>query len=121
MHELVPVTVTPDGFTVAAGAKATHALLKQQPQIDALFTTSDLLAIGAVRALTEHGRRVPDDVSVIGYDDTPLGASYIPALTSVHQNLHEGGELLARKALALIEGRPVTSETLPTNLVIRVT
>lgn len=120
-HELKPIAVTPDGFTVAAGAAATHALLEQQPQIDALFATSDLLAIGAVRALTERGRRVPDDVSVIGYDNTPLGASYIPALTSVQQNLHEGGELLARKALALIAGTAVASETLPTNLVVRAT
>jgi DNA-binding LacI/PurR family transcriptional regulator len=112
---------TPAGFTVADGALATHALLEHQPQIDALFAASDLLAIGAVRALTERGRRVPDDVSVIGYDDTPLGATYVPALTSVHQNLHEGGVLLARKVLALIDGRSVASESLPTNLVVRAT
>lgn len=120
-HRLKVAQAKPAAFTVAAGAKATHALLERQPQIDALFAASDLLAIGAVRALTEHGRRVPDDVSVIGYDDTPLGATYVPALSSVHQNLHEGGVLLARKALALIEGREVESETLPTNLVVRAT
>lgn len=120
-NELEPLTATPDAFTVAAGARATHALLQRQPQIDALFAASDLLAIGAVRALVEHGRRVPDDVSVIGYDDTPLGATYVPALTSVHQNLHEAGVLLARKALALIEGAGATSEMLPTELVVRTT
>lgn len=120
-HDLTTIDGRPEGFTVAAGARATHALLEDQPRIDALFAASDLLAIGAIRALIERGRRVPDDVSVIGYDDTPVGASYIPALTSVHQNLHEGGELLARKALALIAGETVTSETLPTNLVVRAT
>jgi DNA-binding LacI/PurR family transcriptional regulator len=119
--DLKVMQAKPEAFTVAAGAQATDALLKKQPKIDGLFAASDLLAIGAVRALIEHGRQVPQDVSVIGYDDTPLGATYIPALTSVHQNLHEGGVLLARKALALIEGKPVASEVLPTNLVIRAT
>lgn len=118
---LEPVLAMPTSFTVAEGARATHALLEQAPQIDALFAASDLLAIGAVRALIERGRRVPDDVSVIGYDDTPLGATYVPALSSVHQNLHEGGVLLARKALALIAGEAVGSEILPTNLVLRAT
>ncbi|WP_242107776.1 LacI family DNA-binding transcriptional regulator [Luteimonas aquatica] len=120
-HGLKAAHAKPAAFTVAAGAKASHALLERHPQADALFAASDLLAIGAVRALTERGRRVPEDVSVIGYDDTPLAATYVPALSSVHQNLHEGGVLLARKALALVEGREVASETLPTNLVVRAT
>lgn len=120
-HRLKTISATPASFTVAAGTKATHALLDRHPQIDALFAASDLLAIGALRALTERGRRIPEDVSIIGHDDTPLGATYVPALTSIHQNLYEGGELLARKALALITGKKVVSETLPTNLVIRVT
>lgn len=115
------VQAKPDAFTVAAGAHAAGALLKRQPKLDALFAASDLLAIGAVRALVEHGREVPQDVSVIGYDDSPLAATYIPALSSVHQNLYEGGVLLARKALALVEGKRTASETLPTNLVVRAT
>jgi len=60
-------------------------------------------------------------VSVIGYDDTPLGATYLPPLTSVHQNFTDAGVLLARKILALIEGQPAESEILATNLVVRVT
>jgi DNA-binding LacI/PurR family transcriptional regulator len=129
-HRLEPLTLAPGAFTVAEGARVTRALLEHSPssqfsqeqgRIDALFAASDLLAIGAVRALIEYGRRVPEDVSVIGYDDTPLGATYVPALSSVHQNLHEGGVLLARKALALIAGEEVGSETLPTNLVVRAT
>lgn len=120
-RRLKTLSATPVSFTVAAGTRATHALLDRHPQIDALFAASDLLAIGALRALTERGRRIPEDVSIIGHDDTPLGATYVPALTSIHQNLYEGGELLARKALALITGKKVLSETLPTNLVIRVT
>lgn len=118
---LEALTAAPSGFTLVEGALATHALLEREPNIDALFAASDLLAIGALRALAERGRRVPEDVSVIGHDDTAPGSTHVPALTSIHQNLHQGGEILARKALALVTGKKVLSETLPTRLVIRVT
>ncbi|WP_343227220.1 LacI family DNA-binding transcriptional regulator [Pseudoxanthomonas sp. PXM03] len=120
-HGITPQTPTVASFTVSAGAEAVHALLEANPQVDALFAASDLLAIGAIRALIERGRRVPEDVSVIGYDDTPLGATYVPPLTSVHQNFIDAGVLLARKVRTLIEGEATTSETLPTHLVVRAT
>ena len=120
-HGITPQTPIVASFTVSAGAEAVHALLEANPQVDALFAASDLLAIGAIRALIERGRRVPEDVSVIGYDDTPLGATYVPPLTSVHQNFIDAGVLLARKVRTLIEGEATTSETLPTHLVVRAT
>ncbi|WFC41688.1 LacI family DNA-binding transcriptional regulator [Pseudoxanthomonas sp. SE1] len=120
-HGITPLTPTVASFTVGAGAEAVHALLDTHAQVDALFAASDLLAIGAIRALIERGRRVPEDVSVIGYDDTPLGATYVPPLTSVHQNFIDAGVLLARKVRALIEGEAAGSETLPTHLVVRTT
>ncbi|MDR7070026.1 DNA-binding LacI/PurR family transcriptional regulator [Pseudoxanthomonas japonensis] len=120
-HGIAPLTPTVASFTVGAGAEAVHALLEANPQVDALFAASDLLAIGAIRALIERGRRVPEDVSVIGYDDTPLGATYVPPLTSVHQNFIDAGVLLARKVRALIEGETAASETLSTHLVVRAT
>jgi DNA-binding LacI/PurR family transcriptional regulator len=120
-HGITPIAPTVSSFTVGAGADAVHALLQAHPQVDALFAASDLLAIGAIRALIERGRRVPEDVSVIGYDDSPLGATYVPPLTSVHQNFLDAGVLLARKVRALIEGEDAVSETLPTHLVVRTT
>jgi DNA-binding LacI/PurR family transcriptional regulator len=120
-HGCETLSAAPASFTVAAGSRAMHEVLDRHPQIDAVFAASDLLAIGAINALAEQGRRVPEDVSVIGHDDTPLGATYVPALTSVHQNLHQCGELLARKALDLIAGASVASEILPTTLVVRST
>ena len=120
-HGITPIAPTVASFTVGAGADAVHALLQANPQVDALFAASDLLAIGAIRALIERGRRVPEDVSVIGYDDSPLGATYVPPLTSVHQNFIDAGVLLARKVRALIEGDQAVSETLPTHLVVRTT
>lgn len=110
-----------DQYTVGAGAQAVHALLDEEPGFDALFAVSDLLAIGALRALSERGKRVPDEVSVIGYDDSPLGATYVPPLTSIHQSFTEAGVLLAQKVLALIDDTPTASETRPTRLVVRAT
>lgn len=118
-HGIVPRMLTVPAFTVTAGAAAVESLLAAGTPPDALFAASDLLAIGAIRALLANGRRVPQDVSVIGYDDTPLGATYVPPLTSVHQNFVDAGALLARKVLALIDGQAAESETLPTHLVVR--
>jgi DNA-binding LacI/PurR family transcriptional regulator len=106
-------------FTVESGIRAVQSLVRKKSRFDAIFTCNDLLAMGAIRTLIEMGYRVPKDVSVIGYDDTPLGAAFIPPLSSVHQNWHEGGMLLARKALALVHGERVRSETLPSRLVLR--
>lgn len=117
---ITPSHIGEVGFTADAAAKAVAALLARGSfQADAIFAVSDLLAMGAIQALHGHGIRVPEAVSVVGYDDTPMGASFVPALSSVHQDLYQGGMLLARKVLALIDGKPVSSEYLPTRLVIR--
>lgn len=118
---ITPIVVRQTPFTIESGMKAAQSLVRKKVHFDAIFTCNDLLAMGAVRALTELGLRVPKDVSVVGYDDTPLGATFIPPLSSVHQNWHEGGMLLARKALALFRGEKVKSETLPSRLVVRAT
>ncbi|MBS0569035.1 MAG: substrate-binding domain-containing protein [Proteobacteria bacterium] len=120
-HGVNPVVVGDCPFTLEAGMKAAQALVRRKTRFDAIFACNDLLAMGAIRALIELGLRVPKDVSVIGYDDTPLGAAFIPPLSSVHQNWHEGGRLLARKALALARGEKAGSETLPSRLVLRET
>ena len=109
------------GFTMEAGMLAIESLVTAGTRFDAVFAGNDLLAMGAVRALTGHAKRVPEDVSVIGYDDTLLGATFSPPLTTVHQNWSEGGRLLARKALALIQGESVQSEVLSNYLVVRAT
>ncbi|WP_040787027.1 LacI family DNA-binding transcriptional regulator [Massilia niastensis] len=117
----------PKAFTFEAGFDCVSTLLNKQGHsrpghpCDGLFAASDLLAMGAIRALTEASLRVPDDISVIGYDDTPGAASFVPPLTSVHQYLRDGGVLLARKMLDLIENRPARSEMLPTTLIVRQT
>jgi DNA-binding LacI/PurR family transcriptional regulator len=111
----------PKAFTFEAGFESMSAVLKKKGAVDGVFAASDLLAMGAIRALAEHGLRVPDQVSVIGYDDTPGAASFVPPLTSVHQDLRDGGVLLGRKMLALLNDEAVESEMLPTRLMVRQT
>ncbi|MFV3130309.1 substrate-binding domain-containing protein [Niveispirillum sp. KHB5.9] len=107
-------------FGIAAGAAAIAAWVDGGgAPFDCLFAASDLLAIGAMQALQERGIGVPGKISVIGYDDTPLGACLTPPLSSVHQDWQAGGELLARRILSLINGEDVTSVSLPARLVVR--
>lgn len=114
--------IRPKAFTFEAGFDSMSAVLKKQGHgFDGVFAASDLLAMGAIRALAENSLRVPDEVSVIGYDDTPGAASFVPPLTSVHQYLRDGGVLLAKKILGLVNGEAVESEMLPTELVRRQT
>ncbi|OYQ31828.1 LacI family transcriptional regulator [Niveispirillum lacus] len=86
---------------------------------DCLLAASDLLAIGALQALRKRHIAVPDMVSVIGYDDTPLGASLTPALSSVRQDWQAGGTLLARRILSLINGEEAASASLAAQLMVR--
>lgn len=92
-------------FTVDGGRQATHVLLDRFPDLDGVFAASDLMAIGAIQALTERGRRVPDDVGVVGFDDVPIAAATRPQLTTVRQPLVEMGVRLADLLLDLIDGR----------------
>ncbi|HZY33448.1 MAG TPA: LacI family DNA-binding transcriptional regulator [Rhodanobacter sp.] len=116
-----PLLMRRDEFTVDSGMDAVRSLHERKVGFDAIFACNDLLAMGAIRATLDLGRSVPADVSVVGYDDMPLGASFLPPLSSVRQDWQEGGMLLARKVLALIEGEPASSECLPVSLIVRST
>ncbi|MBL8300661.1 MAG: LacI family DNA-binding transcriptional regulator [Rhodanobacteraceae bacterium] len=105
--------------TELVGYTAMRELLARDARIDAVFAASDLLAIGALRALAEAGRRVPDDVAVIGFDDIPMARLTTPPLTTVLQDTKRAGELLVSTLLAQIRGETAASCMLPATLVIR--
>ena len=105
--------------TEAAGYEATQELLRRGTPFDAVFGASDLIAIGALTALAGAGRRVPEEVAVVGFDGIPIGASTRPALTTIAQDTKRAGELLVTTLLALVEGRAAECVTLPPRLVVR--
>lgn len=107
-------------FTVAGGAAAMERLLREDPDVDAVFVASDLMALGAMRTLAEHGRRVPDDVAVIGFDDVREAELSVPRLSTVRQPLDQLGRTMTRILLARIGGTSALQRTvLPTELVLR--
>lgn len=102
-----------------AGHAAAEALLQRGWPFDAVFAASDLIAIGAMRALIEHGRRVPQDVTVIGFDDIPAARMATPALSTIAQDTGSAGERLVDTLLQAIAGEPVHDQHLPVTLVPR--
>ncbi|WP_327417466.1 LacI family DNA-binding transcriptional regulator [Streptomyces sp. NBC_01233] len=108
-------------FTAASGARAMRELLLLAPDIDAVCAASDSMAVGAMRELKEQGRRVPDDVAVVGFDDSSIARLSDPPLTSVHQPLEQMGREMARLLIARIIGEPVAQPivVLKPHLVVR--
>jgi len=98
---------------------AVRELVDSARPFDAIFAVTDLIAIGAMRALADAGLRVPQDVSVVGFDDLPRAAYVTPALTTVRQNIREAGEGLVRAIAGLIEGTPVESVQMAPKLIVR--
>ena len=101
------------------GQHAAQELLASGQTFDAIFAGTDLIAIGAMRALKDAGRRVPDDVSVVGFDDMPLAAYVTPGLTTVQQNSQTGAEGLVNGIVGLIQGEPVESTLMAPKLIVR--
>ncbi|MEO1220828.1 MAG: substrate-binding domain-containing protein, partial [Pseudomonadota bacterium] len=101
------------------GYEAARALIATGEAFDAIFAASDLIAIGAMRALTEAGLRVPHDVAVIGFDDIPAASLANPPLTTIMQDIKGAGERLVETLLAQIEGAPRPDNRLPSRLILR--
>ena len=107
-------------FTRDSGAVAMAQLLADDPRLDAVFVASDLMAHGALRTLAKAGRRVPEDVALVGFDNFEMAQYTEPPLTTVAQPITEVGRRLARQVLRLVAGEEVEpTVVLPTSLVLR--
>jgi DNA-binding LacI/PurR family transcriptional regulator len=108
-------------FTRRSGEHATYRLIDHRPSLDALFVASDLMATGALHALRRLGRRVPDDVAVIGFDDLPLSQHTDPTLSTVRQPVHTMGARMVHELLTHIttKDRPPSHVILGTELILR--
>ncbi|WP_304172463.1 LacI family DNA-binding transcriptional regulator [Limnochorda pilosa] len=119
--EVRPEWVAEGGFSPAGGREAASRLLARHPELTAFVAANDLMAIGVLRALREAGRRVPEEASVVGFDDIPEAAFVVPALTTVDMPM----ERLGRRAMELMlrglhgEGLDGVEEGLPTELRVR--
>ncbi|MEJ0087259.1 MAG: substrate-binding domain-containing protein [Pseudomonadota bacterium] len=105
--------------TEEAGFLAAKSLMKRRIEFDAIVAASDLIAIGALRAIQASGLDVPRDVSIVGFDDMPAARLTNPPLTTVLQDTRRGGELLVETLLGKILGKPVVSSVVPTRVVVR--
>ena len=109
--------MVPAHFTVESSEASVDALIARGEHFDGIVAASDLIALGAIRSLLHHGRRVPEDVSVVGYDDVPFARYSRPALTTVLQDTQRAGRLLVSKLLDT-GGGEMRSERLPTDLIV---
>jgi len=119
---LVEKVLVEGDFTPESGLTAVRELLRTGVEFDAVFAQNDMMAIGALDALREAGRSVPEDVAVIGFDDITLATHAVPALTTVRQPSREMGEAAATMLLDnLLDGVPLPDEphVVPTSLVVR--
>lgn len=114
-----PNRVVYGDYSTQAGYQGMHKLLDQDPEMDAVFANSDFIAIGAMNAVRERGKRVPEDISVVGYDDISLAQYSNPPLTTVRQNINESGRLLVQNLIQYLETGIVTNVAVPVELVVR--
>ena len=119
-------TLDPDleesgGFAREGGQRAMEVLLQRCPDIDAVFVASDLMAAGALSALYAAGRRVPEDIAVVGFDDSIIALSTQPSLSSVHQSMEVMGRELVSLLLQAIDAgdHVVRGVVLETELIVR--
>jgi len=105
--------------TEEAGHAACQTLLRQGARFEAIFAASDLIAMGAMRALAEAGKRVPRDVKIVGFDDIPAASLTNPPLTTIMQDMKGAGELLVETLMAHVQEGEPPPPTLPTRLVVR--
>ncbi|MDT9683509.1 LacI family DNA-binding transcriptional regulator [Streptomyces sp. TRM76323] len=112
------LVVTGD-YSHAGGEAGAAELLRRDPGLDALFVASDLMAQGALSALHRAGRRVPEDIAVGGFDDSPAATSTDPALTTIRQPWDRISTEMVRVLLAQIGGEDPAAVILPTELIRR--
>ncbi|SFS57182.1 LacI family DNA-binding transcriptional regulator [Paenibacillus sp. BC26] len=107
-------------FSEEGGEQAMMRILDEHPGVTAVFCSSDLMALGAMRALEKRGRKVPDSVSVVGYDDIILSSYCSPKLTTVHQNKYEMGWASAKLLIEMLEGTDIDHNVVLKNeLIVR--
>lgn len=108
-------------FKVENAYKAVRNFLDGGNKASAMVATSDLMAIGAIKCLTDHGYRVPEEIEVSGFDDIPMATYYRPSITTIHQPILDMGKTASKMLIAKMEGRGLLEKNivLPHTIVFR--
>lgn len=106
-------------FSSETGYKMTKELIESNNHFSAIFAANDQTAYGAIKALHDHGLRVPEDVSVVGFDDLPTSYYFTPALTTLRQPVEEIGVVCAESILNLLNGNKHEVRLPPMELIVR--
>jgi DNA-binding LacI/PurR family transcriptional regulator len=101
------------------GFEATELLIRDKTQFDGIFAANDFIAMGAMRAITDHGLVVGSDVRVVGFDGIALGAYAQPPLTTIEQDYHKSGDTLVDMLVAQMKGEPLRLDHVPVRLLER--
>lgn len=114
-----PSLVRHGDYSRASGRQAMGELLEVDPSIDAVFAANDAMAAGAIDVLQQAGLRVPEDVAIGGFDDSPFAVSTDPALTTMRQPFERISAEMVRVLLEIIDGAGTSTMLLPAQLVVR--
>jgi DNA-binding LacI/PurR family transcriptional regulator len=114
-----PELVSSAHFEIESAESAVHSMIAKGIKFDAIFAASDVIAIGAARAIQRDGLRVPDDIAIVGYDNIQFAAYNNPPLTTISQDMAKAGRLMLSKLLGATDTRHIPSERLPTDLIVR--
>lgn len=106
-------------FSIRSGANAAEHLLSQQPGITAIISLNDRMAIGTMQQLQRMGKRIPRDISVVGYDNIAISSVFSPTLTTIDQQASELGRRAAETLVAVFNGESPSNVVLAPQLVIR--
>ncbi|MFN8441948.1 MAG: LacI family DNA-binding transcriptional regulator [Caldilineaceae bacterium] len=108
-----------EDYSYTAGIATMQRLLDGTPALDAVFANSDLMALGAIKALKDRSKQVPGTVAVVGYDDVSIASYNTLPLTTIRQNIALAGKLLGQNLIQFIQTGVVTNVIIPVELVIR--
>ncbi|CAL4869665.1 HTH-type transcriptional repressor CytR (plasmid) [Asticcacaulis sp. MM231] len=116
---LRPGQIVEAHFTYDSAYRTVRDLLTSRRKFDAIFCASDVIALAAITALTEGGRKVPDDVAICGFDDVAMAKSMTPPLTTIKQDLRMGAQIMVDLLFQRLGGGKTSSAVIPASLIVR--
>jgi LacI family transcriptional regulator len=105
-------------WSAESGEQGLHKLVRKFPDVQAVFACNDQMALGSMRAAQSLGKRIPEDLAVVGFDDTPESAFYFPSLTTIRQDLYELGHVAVRTFVQIREAEQRSEHTTPTQTLL---